>query len=135
MTDQLKQKIEEEIVKLPKIKQDAINSVVWYEIIEEIGKKNLLSDDEINVLQLETGLALLGLVSLDLYSKNVEENIGLDNKSTKKIINDVFEKLFVPIAKKIEFSIKNNMSTIIPDWKQTINFIISGGDYSVFLEK
>ena len=39
MTDILQQKIKDEILKLPKVKQDAINSIDWIKKVEEIGQK------------------------------------------------------------------------------------------------
>ena len=47
------------------------------------------------------------------------------------ILNDIFS----PISDKIMLSIKNNVRLSSVSWDKTIDFIISGGDYSVFVEK
>ena len=65
MTEKLKQKFNEEIKNLPKESQDAINSSRWEQITEEISKKYLLTDNELNDFQLETALMLLGLTEGD----------------------------------------------------------------------
>lgn len=134
MTEKLQQKMKTEIAKLPKEKQDAINAVEWGKISEEIGKKYKLSENEINELQLETGLVLLGLVEFNIYKLNVE-NIGLTKDETEKIVMEVLEKIFTPVATIIESSIKNAMKNQNINWNQRVNFIISGGDYSNFMEK
>ncbi len=135
MTEKLKQKINEEISKLPKERQEAINAVDWGKITEEIGKKFLLTENEINNLQIETGLALVNLVDLDFYMTNLENNIGLTAGEAKKITIEAFEKIFTPIAKEIEASIKKKLKSENPSWDQIIRFIVSGGDYSNFIEK
>jgi len=132
MTEKLQLKMKEEIVKLPKNRQDAINSVNWPEITNEIGKKYLLQEDEINDLQLETGLVLLGLVDFNIYKFNVE-NIGITKEESEKIANEILEKILTPIAIIIEGDIKSKIKTQNPKWNQRVNFIISGGDYSNFI--
>ena len=61
MTDKLKKIIQDEVGVLPKETQGAINSLDWVSIAEEIGKKNLLNESEINDLQVETLLTLVGI--------------------------------------------------------------------------
>jgi len=135
MTEKLKQKINEEILKLPKERQEAINVIDWGKITEEIGKKFLLTENEINNLQIETGLALVGLTDLDFYMTNIENNVGLTAGEANKITVETFDKIFTPIANKIESSIKNRLKSQKPRWNQVVNFIVSGGDYSNFIEK
>lgn len=134
MTEKLKQKMKEEIARLPKEKQDAIHSIDWGKISEEIGKKYLLSESEINELQLETGLVLIGLVDFELYKLNIE-NIGMSREEAENIAMEVLEKIFTPISTILEASVKNSMKTQNISWDQRVNFIISGGDYSNFINK
>lgn len=133
MTEKLQQKSKEEIAKLPKINQEAINSVDWGRITEEIGKKSLLGEFEINDFQIETLLVLVGLENLDMYTANVE-NIGMSRSGAENMAKETFEKVFTPIANKMEESVKNSMSSKNPKWDQRINFILSGGDYSNFID-
>lgn len=132
MTEKLQQKTKEEIAKLPKLNQEAINSVDWGKITSEIGGKYSLSDSEINDFQIETLFVLVGLASFDLYTSNVE-NIGMTHIEAESIVKEVFEKILTPIANKMETSVKNNLKTHDPKWDQRVNFIISGGDYSNFI--
>ncbi len=135
MTENLKQQLNEEIAKLPREKQEALLAFDWIKGIEEVGKSFSLTDDEINDLQLETGLILVGLVDLNLYAMNIENNIGMSKSDSEKIAKAIFEKVFTPIANKMEISIKSKLGSRNPSWDERINFIVSGGDYSSFIEK
>jgi len=133
MTEKLKKIAQEEIMKLPKEAQEAINSFEWGNAIEEIGKKLLLSEEEINDLQTETLLVLVGLENGNDYSQNIEDNIGTSKEEAKKIAEDVFQKIFTPINDLIVDNIKKSDKSKNPNWKKSIDFILSGGDYSVFI--
>jgi hypothetical protein len=135
MTETLKQKFIEEIIKLPKTKQDAINSMDWIEITNEVGKNYLLNESDVEILQVETGLVMIGFVGLEMYALNIENNVGTTTDESKKIAKDIFDKIFLPLTNKMEVSVKNRLETKIPHWNETVNFIISGGDYSNFMEK
>lgn len=134
MTENSQKRIEEEITKLPKENKDAINTVNWVALVEEIGKKLSLTNEEIDKLQTVTGVALVGLINQDRYAFEIE-NIGITKNETQNIILEVTEKIVEPIAKKIEDSIKKKMPLKTPKWDERVNFILSGGDYSVFLDK
>ena len=132
MEKNFKKIMQEEIAKLSTNKQEAINSIDWETITREIGKKNLLEEEEIDRLQKETGLFLLGITDGDTYKFRLEDFL-VSIKTTEDITNEMLEKIFLPITTKMEVSIKNEMATKKPKWDQTVRFIISGGDYSVFL--
>ena len=86
MTEELKQKIKEGIEKLPKEAQEVMNTFDWVKISEEIGKKNLLDDSEINILQKEIGLILIETNRPDMLTINIEDNIGTSkNEAIKKV--------------------------------------------------
>ena len=134
MTEKLKEIIKEELVKLPKDAQDAINYLDWASITEGIGKKNLLTESEINDLQTETLLVLSGLENLDSYAQNIENEIGTSKDEAEKIASEAIEKIFTPIGNLIEEKIKNDMKNKNQNWNQNVNFVLSGGDYSAFAE-
>ena len=135
MTEQLKQKMNEEIAKLAKEKQIAINSIDWGNKTAEIGRRFSLSETEINNLQLETGLVLIGLFDFDLFVSNIENEVGVTAEQAKNMADAILNDIFSPISDKIMLSIKNNVRLSSVSWDKTIDFIISGGDYSVFVEK
>ena len=85
MTEKLQQTIKEEVLKLPKETQEAINTFDWGSMAEEIGKKYLLSESEINDFQVETLLVLVGLEDGNLYALNIENNVGISKDEAIKI--------------------------------------------------
>lgn len=135
MTDKLKQTIKEEVEKLPKEKQEAINSFDWVKILEEVGKKYLFNESETNDLQVETLLVLVGIEDLDLYANNVENNVGTSKDQAEKITEEVRQVIFIPIYDILVEKIKKSERVKNPNPEQTLDFILSGGDYSVFSEK
>lgn len=135
MTEKLKQKTKEELSKMPNEIQEAINSFDWGQISEEIGKKYLLEESEINDLQVEIMLVMIGMTSVDNLKTNIENNVGTSKDEAEKIGNELFEKIFGPIGSKIAENIKKNLKENTITWKQNINFVLSGGDYTVFLQR
>ena len=134
MTEKLKQIIKEEVGKLPKEMREAINSLDWGNVAEEIGKKYLLNDIEVNDFQVETLLILTGIQRDDSYAKNIEDNVGTSKDEAEKIAEEANQKIFTQIYNALTENIKKNIGNKNPDWKQNLNFVLSGGDYSVFAE-
>ena len=135
MTEQLKKIINDELVKLPEKMQKAINSVDWPEITKEVGLKYLTTDEAINKLQTEVLLVLINMEYLDNLKLNIENYLITTNDSAEKISKELIEKVFKQITAKLNEDIKNNLKYKNTSWDQTINFIVSGGDYSVFEEE
>ncbi|MBI2631280.1 hypothetical protein HYW73_03670, partial [Candidatus Nomurabacteria bacterium] len=135
MTEKSKKIIREEMLNLPKEAQEAINASNWEKISEEIGRKYLLDEDETVTFQLETASLLLGLVDEDSYPINIENEVGTSKDEAEKISKEVFEKIFTPIADKIIEKIKRSDKIKNPAFNQTLDFILSGGDYFSFMEK
>ncbi len=134
MTEELKKTTEEEIARLPKEIGEAVNNSNWVKITEEIGKKYSFSEKEITNLQAETAIILVGAEDSDLFAENIENNVRTTKEKAEKISAEIFEKIFIPINGIIEGKIKNNMQGKEMNWQQSINFILSGGNYSVLLE-
>lgn len=134
MTEKLQNLIKEKIDKLPKESQDIINAFDWVKITEEIGKKHLLGENEINFLLVEALFVLVGIERADLYETNIENEVGTTKDEAKKIAEEVFEKIFEPIANILEENMKKSLQGKKTNLSQDVNFILSGGDYSVFLD-
>ena len=134
MTDKLKKVIEDEVVKLPIEAQNAINSLDWETIAEEIGRKFSLLEEETSDLQVETLLVLTGLSDYELFAQKIENYVGTTKEEAEKISKEIEEKIFIPIANILSENIRKNIKDKNPDWKQSMNFVLSGGDYSAFLD-
>ena len=135
MTEKLQQTIKEEIARLPQEGQDAINALDWVKIAEEIGKKYLLEEDEIEDFQLETLLILIGVEESEFYAINIENHVETTKDDSIKMANEAFEKIFAPIGKALEENIKKNLKSKNLNAEQNLNFILSGGNYSAFMEQ
>ncbi len=133
MTDKLKEIIKEEVAKLPKEKQDAINSLDWGIITEEIGKRFLFDESQINDFQVQTLLILLGLADPKFYETTIEYDIGTTKDESVNIAKEVLEKIFNPIQEMIEENVKKNLPSKNPSVTHNLNFILSGGDYMAFI--
>src|SRR3989338_11110681 len=104
MTDKLKQIVKEELEKLPKESQEAIGSCEWGKITEEIGKKYLLTESEINNLQVEILLVLTGLSDYELFPVYIETKVGTTTKEAEEIAKEVEREIFIPIMNKMPVS-------------------------------
>jgi hypothetical protein len=135
INQRLKENIKEEFKMLPEKTQLVLNNFKFNKVFNEIGKKYYFTEDEIKKLEVETILVLIGLVHINLFSQNIINNMNISEKEMIEIKDEVFKKIFTPIAEKMELLIKDNLSTENISWQQRINFIVSGGDYSVFLDK
>lgn len=133
MTDELKQKIKYGVEKLPREIQDVLNTFDWVKISEEIGKKYLLDEDEINILQNEISLVLIGINNQEILSLNIENNVGTSKNDAVEITQEIDAKIFEVMAEQIQSSIKDKLTSKNPRWDQRVNFILSGGDYSSFI--
>ena len=135
MTEQIKEKIKEFIAVLPKENQEVVGSFGWEKTSEEIGKKHLLVEDEINGLQLEIGLVLTGIVDPILLPLNIENEVGTSKIEAESMANEVLEQIFNPIVKNLEQKAKIIMKDKSIHWRQNLDFILSGGDYTAFIRR
>jgi hypothetical protein len=135
MTDKLKTIVKEEMAKLPKENQEAVNAFDWAAITEEIGKKYLFDESEINDLQVETLLVLLGINEPLYFATNVENQVGTIKEVAKEISDDVTQRIFNPIYDAMVENIKKGDKVKNPNLEQNLDFILSGGDYKAFIPK
>jgi len=134
MTEKLKSVSQREIAKLPKENQLVINSFDWASITEEIGKKYFLNEVELNDLQVQTLLVFIGLSGPEYYTQSIEKEVGTSKDEADKIADEVFQRIFTPINDILVENIKKSDKSKNPNLVQTFDFILSGGDYSAFLE-
>lgn len=135
MKEKLKKIIEERMGFLSKEAQEAINSLDWISIAEKIGKKYLLTEVEIDNFQVETLLILIGRENGEVYTRNIENEVGVSKEEAEKIADEAEEKIFAPIYNVLEENIKKSGRHKNANSEQTIDFILSGGDYSAFMEQ
>lgn len=133
MNEKLQQFIKDRIESLPQEAREAINVFDWIKLTEEIGKKYLLSETRISYLLVETLLVLARTEDLDSYEDNIEYEVGTTKEEAEKIADEVSAQVFKPIEEKIEENIKKSLTHKIIKAEDNINFILSGGNYGVFM--
>ena len=129
------EKTKGEMALLPKEKQEVINSLNWEKTIEEIGKNHNLLEDEIEVLKEEVKLILVNNEYRYFISLNLQENTNIKKDEAEKIAKEVEEKIFTPMMNKLNENIKKTLKIRNIHWQQNLNFILSGGDYTAFIER
>src|SRR3989338_5420746 len=128
MTEKLQETIKKEIAELPKEGREAIATVDWVKIAEEIGSRNQLTEEEIEDFQLETLLVLIGVTDPEFYAVNIENQVETTKEKAEILAKESFEKIFAPIRNTLEENVKNKMKVRNPNAEQNVNFILSGGD-------
>ncbi len=134
MTENFKETIEKQISKLPTLAQNVIAGFDWVKITEETGKKFSLSESDVDKLLAEVLIVLVGVDYPDMLEINIEKNLKTETGVAQKISEELFERIFIPIGTAIEENVKKNMHGKEMTWKQSVDFILSGGDYSILLE-
>jgi hypothetical protein len=135
MTEKIKKTIDEQISKMPATLQEAVNSFDWIAIVYKIGEENKLLDEDINIITLETVLVMSNLIEPESFAKYIEDQIGFSKEDCIAIAKEIDLKVFKPISRKITEKIKDNLKNKTPDTQQNLNFVLSGGDYSAFVEQ
>jgi hypothetical protein len=134
MTEELQQIAKEEIEKLPKESRDAIASVDWGGISEDITKKYFWQEETINDLQAEILVVLIGLENPALFRIHLENNIGATSEEAEGISREVTQRIFVPVSQKLQDNIRKSGKVESAGWQKTLGFILSGGNFLVYLE-
>ena len=133
MNTKLKQKFNEIEKNLPRELRESMNAWDWEEIVKEIGGENFLIENSIEDLQLETAFILTGMEDANIFSLNIETEVGTSKERAEKIAKEIDEKVFKPIYEKLEEKIKQELKNKKISWKQNLDFVLSGGDYTLFL--
>ncbi len=97
MNEKLRQQFEGELVYLPEINQQALKSFDWATELLAIGKNYGLHIDELEDLQIETMLVMVGLVPPENYQNELITRLAISPTEANKIIEQVNERIFTPI--------------------------------------
>lgn len=133
MFETLQKFFEEKFEKLPEETRQAIKSVDWIKATKEIADAHLLDETGTAFLQVETMLVLAGLVYGEVYTTNIENHVGVTREEANKIADEADEKIFTPIYNTMQENISKGLQNKKIKPEDNLNFVLSGGDYSVFL--
>lgn len=100
MKEEIKKRIDEELLKISPEKRDAINLVPWIDITEEICIQHGLTNEETEDVEREVGVVILGLRNYDNFLSRIEDIVAIDELA-EKLVADLTDQVFEKIAKKI----------------------------------
>lgn len=97
MNEKLRQTFEEQLTYLPAINQQALRSFDWATELVGIGKQYGLHVDQLDDLQIETMLVLVGITNPDDYPNELITRLAISPSEADKIIEQVNDRIFTPI--------------------------------------
>lgn len=106
-TDKL---IKEQLDTLPESLQRAIASVPWKTLVQQIGKENSLSTEQLESLERETMFIIYAFEPIEDYTANLMREIQIDESLATTIAEMINEKIFEVIALKVEGAEKEKSS-------------------------
>jgi hypothetical protein len=110
--EQLKQKIAEYFVKLPKEAQEVFSSMTWLETLKNISSKYNLNDGQMEVLGTETTLVLLGIVHTEEYQEILEKELNLPKETLEKIMGEIDENILKTVKSQLDEVFKSNTMSL-----------------------
>lgn len=144
MNPEIEKIIKEQMKILPPEVINILADPAFGEKIINIGKKNILNEVQLVILQQETNLVLLGLVHPDEYENELKNRLKIDEMKVNNILSDVNREILGGVREKLVglFNVSDESLTYEErkalekkaNWKQNLDFILSGGDYSVFMD-
>jgi hypothetical protein len=111
MNENFQKTFEEQLAYLPEVNQRALRSFDWATKILDIGKTHGLYIDQLEDLQVETMLVLVGLISPDDYPKEIMNRLAISPTETDKLIADINDTIFTPIH---DYIVNQESQKIIP---------------------
>lgn len=97
INESLQNTIQEHMKKLPEGVQQAIRLSGWDRKILDIGRRYGLHVDQMEILQTELSLAILGLSKREEFVQEVKHEAGIPTEQLNEIIGDINHQIFEPI--------------------------------------
>jgi|GEM_PF-3600257 len=95
--DPLTQKIEEQIKTLPSVTRRALHDFDWKNQILGIGRMYDLNLDQLDTLEQETTLVLVGLIPANKYVSEIKKRLEISTTAASQIVEEANKKIFIPI--------------------------------------
>jgi hypothetical protein len=115
---------QEQLKLLPEISQQAISSFDWVNILLDIGKSYALQLDELEDLQVETMMLIVGITPADEYEQELGSVLPLSKTDLNKLLTDINTKILEPIH---DYIINGGPVTSSPMQQSGVN-ILTGQD-------
>ena len=99
--------------KLPPRLQESFASMNWVEIIRGIKKKNNLSENQTQVLSIETTLLLLAIISKEEYEAILEKDLELERSKLDLILKEIDAYILNNIGLELRETFEKNQDESI----------------------
>lgn len=102
---------------IPAKLQQFITARTWTKTVDEISKKNNLSEDQSSALSIETLLVLVGLKDMEEFQKNIEEQLSAPSHVAESIDADIMNGVFSEVLELIfdaQVAIDNTLAELTP---------------------
>ncbi len=109
--DLLQIKIEKARAALPEETRAAIDAVNWRQALLDIRADRGFNLDQLESLELETELMLVGLINPEDYQKEIQSRMGITAGETTEIVNMMNEKVFKKIREEFAKILAVNSSS------------------------
>jgi len=106
--------IEEQLKTLPPNLQQAINAVPWKSLVQEIGKQNNFSDEQIASLEQETMFVIYEFENPVDYPANIIRELNISEKTAYAVLESVANKIFDPILAQVPETLPANLPMVEP---------------------
>lgn len=106
--ESLKKTISDHMKTLPRDVQDAINASSWERKVLTIGRRHGLHVDQLEILQTELSLAVLGLADREEFVQETMREARIDRQSMEKIVKDINEEIFEKIRNYLKQTRQHN---------------------------
>ena len=110
--EQLKQKIAEYFVKLPKEAQEFFSSMNWLKVLEDIEKSYSLNGKQVELLGTETTLVLLGITHIEEYQSILEDKLDVSDEILDKIKIEIDGKILKPVKDQLVNTYESNVASL-----------------------
>lgn len=94
--------IAEQLKTLPPNLRQAIETVSWKALVQEVGKVNALDAEQITSLEQETMFIIYAFEPPEDYIANIVREVGISEGLASIIAESIAEKVFKPILEKSE---------------------------------
>lgn len=97
-----KEQLQELYKDLPETLQEALFSEKVADNINEVCKKNKVEGKEVSEITKNIGYVFSGLLAPSEFRKTLEEEMGLDKKTSGNIASEIEALVFLPLKKELE---------------------------------
>ena len=99
--DTFEKMIHERMQKLPDVTREALVEFDWKNEVLSIGRKFDMNLDQLNSLETETTLVLVGLLAPRRYPNELKKRLGTNTQATQEIIKQINASVFKKIRNRV----------------------------------